>query len=228
MGRRVFLLSPASCSGRRAELLLGSSRVALAARLRSPAGAPIGEVFSFISQLYFRGKLTYARAFVRVPSIEPAAVEGRASRVEAGAVEGRASGVEGVEGDGVFVITTSRGLVRPDDPVTVDTLCEFASVDLKRAGESYTRPLEAAARRLASHLGPEDEVVLLGSIASDKYVELLLKVFGQRLLFPRDFVGRGDMSRGGLMLRCARENRELEYVPLSGAVRHGVRPPRLG
>jgi hypothetical protein len=35
------------------------------------------------------------------------------------------------------------------------------------------------------------------------------------------------MSRGGLLLRCVRDRRELEYVPVLGAVRHGPRPPRL-
>src|SRR5262249_32645808 len=69
--------------------------------------------------------------------------------------------------------------------------------------------------------------VLLGSIASDKYVELLLEILGQRLLFPVDFVGRGDMSRGGLMLRAARSGTELPYGPVQGAVRRGPRPPRL-
>ena len=204
MKARLFLLSPASCSGRRADLLLGSSRIALAERLRSAGGAPIGEVFSFISQLYFRGKLTYARAFASVPSQAPAAL-----------------------GNGLFVITTSRGLVLPHEPVTLETLREFASVDLKIANHSYVKPLEACARRIASHLGPDDDVVLLGSIATDKYVEVLMRVFGERLLFPREFVGRGDMSRGGLMLRCVGEGRELEYQPLMGAIRHGARPPRL-
>ena len=69
--------------------------------------------------------------------------------------------------------------------------------------------------------------VLLGSIASDKYVEPLLQVFGERLLFPADFVGRGDMSRGGLLLRAAREGSELAYTPVLGATRRGSRPARL-
>jgi hypothetical protein len=69
--------------------------------------------------------------------------------------------------------------------------------------------------------------VLLGSIASDKYVDLLLEVFGERLLFPAEFVGRGDMSRGGLMLRCATAGVEMSYLPVAGAKRHGPRPPRL-
>jgi hypothetical protein len=69
--------------------------------------------------------------------------------------------------------------------------------------------------------------VLLGSVASDKYVDLLLDVFGPRLLFPATFVGRGDMSRGGLLLRCVDAGKELDYVPVAGAVRHGPRPPKL-
>ena len=63
--------------------------------------------------------------------------------------------------------------------------------------------------------------MLLGSIATPKYVEPLLGVFGERLLFPSEFAGRGDMSRGGLMLRCARENVPLTYVPVATAERHG-------
>jgi hypothetical protein len=35
------------------------------------------------------------------------------------------------------------------------------------------------------------------------------------------------MSRGGLMLRCVDEGRELTDVPVAGAVRHGQRPPKL-
>jgi hypothetical protein len=90
----------------------------------------------------------------------------------------------------------------------------------------YRRPLERDAQALSARL-PETEVVLLGSIASDKYVDLLLEVFGDRLLFPVDFVGRGDMSRGGLLLRSARSRIELPYGPVRRAVRHGPRPPRL-
>jgi hypothetical protein len=69
--------------------------------------------------------------------------------------------------------------------------------------------------------------VLLGSIASPKYVDVLLDVFGDRLHFPLDFVGRGDMSRGGLLLRQATAGVELEYGPVRGAVRRGTRPPKL-
>jgi hypothetical protein len=247
MAARIFLLSPASCAGNRARLLLGpAARSPLAGRLRTQAGAPIGEVFAFISQLYFRGKLAYARGFARVPqgwSLEEsrakallhakAPLHGEAPLQRQTVVhgEGLVHGETLVRGEGlvhgVFVITTSRGLVHPDTPVTADTLREFAGVELRLANEAYTRPLETTARAVAARLAPEDEVVLLGSIASDKYVAVLRDVFGDRLRFPSEFVGRGDMSRGGLMLRCLDEGRELTYVPLAGADRHGARPPRL-
>src|SRR5947208_4538410 len=65
---QVFLLSPANCSGKRAGLLLRKdARSALAQRLRSEEGATIGEVFTFMSGLYFRGKLAYASAFAQPP-----------------------------------------------------------------------------------------------------------------------------------------------------------------
>lgn len=206
MSARLFLLSPASCSGNRARLLLAEScGLALASQLRGP-GVPLGDVFSFISQLYFRGKLAYARAFARVPAI----------------------GARTTVGDGVFVITTSRGVVPWRDPVTADTLREFASIEMRPGNDSYRKPLETGLRAISASLAPEDEVVLLGSIATDKYVTVLTEVLGSRLRFPREFVGRGDMSRGGLLLRCVRQGRELDYAAVIGSVRHGARPPRLG
>src|SRR4029434_7736085 len=99
------------------------------------------------------------------------------------------------------------------------------SIDGGNAG--YGRPLLRDARLVDTAAGPGCEVVLLGSVASDKYVDVLLGVFGNRLLFPSTFVGRGDMSRGGLMLRCVDAGRELDYIPVTGAVRHGPRPPKL-
>jgi hypothetical protein len=69
--------------------------------------------------------------------------------------------------------------------------------------------------------------VLLGSVATEKYVTPLTQVLGDRLYFPLAFVGRGDMSRGGLLLRCARTREPLDCVPVLGAVRHGPKPPRL-
>ena len=190
---RVFLLSPANCGGERAQLLFSPrARFDLARRLMTAEGATLGEVFSFLSGLYFRGKLAYAERF-GLP----------------------------------LVITTNAGLRPADDRVTIETLRRAARVDIKARNPRYRRPLLASARAVAEHLGPDSAVTLLGSIASDKYVEALLSVFGERLTFPVDFVGRGDMSRGGLLLRCVRADQELTYVPVSGAVRHGPRPPKL-
>ena len=64
---RIFLLSPAHCGGTRARQALSpSARFALAEQLRSQDGAQLGDVFAFVSGLYFRGKLAYARRFAAV------------------------------------------------------------------------------------------------------------------------------------------------------------------
>lgn len=125
-----------------------------------------------------------------------------------------------------WVITPGAGLVEPERRITPADLDVWERVRVDLEDARYRHPLERDARGLAARL-PEAEVVLLGSIASDKYMDLLLEVFDQRLLFPVDFVGRGDMSRGGLLLRSARSGTELPYRPVRGAVRHGPRPPRL-
>jgi hypothetical protein len=202
---RVFLLSPANCGGIRAQMMLSpNARFDLARQLQSPSGAPLGDVFAFVSGLYFRGKLAYARRFARPP--DP---------------------TDPVTAGGVLVITTNTGLRSVDTPVTVDSFRAFATGDIDLRNHTYRAPLEQSAKALRDAIGPECEVVLLGSVASGKYVDLLLPVFGDRLMFPPDFVGRGDMSRGGLMLRCVMAGYELPYVPLSGAIRHGQRPPKL-
>lgn len=198
----VFLLSPANCGGNRARIVMSErATFDLAARLRA-GGAPLGEVFTFLSGLYFRGKLAYARAFACAPD-----------------------GLE-LESGGVFVITPNAGLRSPETIVTLDAIRKFADVDVSVDNPGYRRPLERSARALSDQIS-DCPVVLLGSIASPKYVDVLLDIFGDRLMFPEAFVGRGDMSRGGLLLRCAASRQELTYVPVAGAVRHGVRPPRL-
>ena len=126
-----------------------------------------------------------------------------------------------------LVITPNAGLRPADAVVTMARLRAAARVDIHAANPRYRRPLLDSAHAVAAALKPDDGVTLLGSIASDKYVTALLEVFGERLTFPIAFVGRGDMSRGGLLLRCVRANQELEYVPVAGAIRHGPRPPRL-
>jgi hypothetical protein len=171
----------------------------LARQVRSAEGAPIGDVFSFLSGLYFRGKLAYARAFAAPPPGVP----------------------------GALVITPNEGLRSPDERMTIARLKRFARGDIDESKRSYRQPLLRDARLIAEAAGETCEVVLLGSVASGKYADVLTKVFRDRLLFPISFVGRGDMSRGGLMLRCARSGVELDYVPVAGAVRHGPRPPKL-
>lgn len=170
----------------------------LARRLRDAGGAELGEVFAFVSSLYFRGKLAYARAFARPP-------------------QGTA---------GIRVITPCDGLLPPEAAVSASHLERFAGVPVDAGEPRYAGPLLRDLRELLPAWAAA-EVVLLGSVASPKYADLLAPVLGERLVFPADFVGRGDMSRGGLMLRCVQEGRELDYVPLAGAVRHGPRPARL-
>jgi len=177
---------------------------ALARQLQSREGAPLGDVFSFASGLYFRGKLAYARRFARPPDPGDPVVAG-----------------------GVLVITQNAGLRAADTPVTLQSFRAFAGAEIDVRNAAYRRPLEQAARALLAAIGPDCEVVLLGSIASGKYVDVLLPIFGERVTFPAHFVGRGDMSRGGLMLRSVAAGLELEYVPLAGAARHGQRPPKL-
>jgi len=182
---RVFLLSPANCSGQRARWILRKkSRSEIAGRLKAAAGVPLGEVFAFLSALYFRGKLAYARAFARPPN----------------------------GGPGVFIITPTRGLLAADAAVRLSTLRGFARVPISKKHRLYRSALSRAAKVLAAETGPECEIVLLGSIASGKYLDILSRVLGERLRVPADFVGMGDMRRGALLLRCVRENRELDYV----------------
>ncbi len=202
---RIFLLSPANCGGPRAKVVLSErATFDLAQRLRGREGAAVGEVFAFISGLYFKGKLAYALEFARPP--EPGAP---------------------LTGSGALVITPSAGLRPAETRVTADAIRAFAAVDIAAHDPRYRAPLLASARALDEEIGPDCDVVLLGSIASAKYVDVLTGVFGARLRFPIAFVGRGDMSRGGLLLRSVRAGEELEYVPVEGAVRHGPRPPKL-
>ena len=154
---RIFLLSPASTGGERAALLLDDgSTFPLAVKLRSKPGLPLGEVFSFLSSLYFRGKLAYARAFGRPP---PGLC-------------------------GAFVITPGEGLRDPAEPVTIDRLRRYAEVRVKSSEPRYLAPLLRDAKALDRLAGEDSGIVLLGSVASSRYAEPLLAVFGNRLLFP--------------------------------------------
>ena len=197
---RTFLLSPAYAGGQRARMIMNErAQFDLARRLRSDDRPTLGEVFTFLSGLYFRGKLAYANAFAR-----PAP---------------RTSGV--------LVITPNRGLVPAASPIGIEDLREFGTVDIDENDPRYREPLERDAKKLARKLTADCEVILLGSVATGKYVDILLAHFGKRLRFPAEFVGRGDMSRGGLLLRSAVDGIELEYISVAGAVRKGKRPAKL-
>jgi hypothetical protein len=196
---RVFLLSPASSSGVRCRQLLDRrAAFELAVRVRDE-GAPLGEVMSFLSSLYFRGKLAYATRFAAPPPGCP----------------------------GVLVITAGRGLVSPETVIKTRDLRAFERVSIDADNGRYAKPLRKHALGLRERLPPDAEVVLLGSIAAPKYTDVLLGAFGENLRFPPDFVGRGDMSRGGLMLRAASAGVELAYAPIDGATRRGRRARKL-
>jgi hypothetical protein len=182
---RVFLLSPANCNGERARWVLKQdARSAVAKRLRTSEGASIGEVFTFLSALYFRGKLAYASAFARPP----------------------------LNGAGVLVITPTAGLVPHDALIRLSQLRGFSRVPINLKNSSYRYSLSRAVKKLATEIGSDCEVVLLGSIATGKYLDILAPALGGRLRVPAEFIGIGDMSRGGLLLRCVKENRELNYI----------------
>jgi hypothetical protein len=198
--QRIFLLSPAYAGGERARMIMSErAQFPLARQLRSEDGATIAEVFTFLSGLYFRGKIAYAATFARASN----------------------------GSSGVLVITPTRGLVDATTRIGLADLREFAEGDVELTNPRYRKPLERDTRRLAKNLSAKSEAILLGSVASKKYVEVLLDHLGDRLRFPGDFVGRGDMSRGGLLLRCAADRQELSYVAIAGAILHGKRPPKL-
>ncbi len=197
---RIFLLSPAFCGGRRAKILLREgSEVPIAVRLQTGA-LTLGEAFAFLSGLYFRGKLTYAQRFGRAPD----------------------------GGAATLIITPSRGLLPADTRMDSALLREFAATDVSADDARYRVPLDRDAARLAARIDARTPVVLLGSIATGKYVDPLAPWFGDRLRYPPAFIGRGDMSRGGLLLRQAAANQELDYEPLHHGMRpRGPRPPKL-
>lgn len=187
--RTIFLLSPANASGIRGQRLLSSDgQSQIAQRLRQ-SGASLGDVYRFISSLYFRGKLEYAEKFKDPPP-----------------------GAAGVH------IITGAGLMLPETLVTLDGLRRVSATRIDAENSDYRLPLDHDLLRLRELAGPETHVILLGSIATSKYVTPLLAVFGERLLFPEIFLGRGDMSRGSLLLKCCSTASPLRYLPAMGLV----------
>ena len=188
----IFLLSPASLSGvRAAQLTSRDAGFETAVRFRSAEGVPIADAFSFLSSLYFRGKIAYARHFAAPPPT---------------------LGM-GMPDDGILVIAPGFGLVPPSWPLNRERMKQLRRTSVDLADPSYCEPMRRHAAQL-SELAPSSPVVLLGSVATGKYVDLLRPALGDRLLFPRDFAGAGDMKRGGMLLRAVREDRELDYVTL--------------
>jgi hypothetical protein len=187
----IFLLSPASLNGLRAKQLSSPrAKFALALQYQTPEGVEIGDAFAFMSALYFRGKIAYARRFA-VPSPT-------------------------LGGNGILVITSGYGLVPPDWRLTAERLKRMQKIDVDMASRNYTKPLREHAQVLHRTLESDAQVVLLGSVATGKYVDVLRPILGDRLRFPTHFAGLGDMARGGLMLRAARAGIELEYQSVDG------------
>ena len=196
---RVYLLSPANTGGERGRMLLREQATFdLAVRLRQ-TGATIGEIYSFISGLYFRGKLTYAEAFPAPPQTVP----------------------------GTLVISPGAGLLPASFTIQIQHLIAMAAVDVDAANPGFRDPLIRDAQSVRNLTPPDTQFILLSSVATKKYVEPLLEIFGHNLVFPAEFAGRGDMSRGGLLLRAARSGTELAYAPVATAARRGPRPPKL-
>jgi hypothetical protein len=182
--KRIFFLSPAHCGGKRAVMLTRPGATFELARQVRIGAASLGEVFAFCSGLYFRGKLAYARHFAQPP--------------------------EGIPG--VQIITPSRGLVAAETLIGKYELSEFARIPVDTREPRFTGPLKQSIQTMSAF--GVSEIILLGSVATGKYTDTLLPLLGERLLFPSDFAGRGDMSRGALLLRSVAANEELHYVPV--------------
>jgi hypothetical protein len=195
----IFLLSPANLNGKRGKMLFNpDARFELARALRSREGAALGDVYSFVSGLYFRGKVAYA------------------SRFAGGGAPSRA-----------WVMTPGGGLCELSEPVTMARLEGWQRVRISEHNPHFTAPLVRHLSTLADAVGAETDFVLLGSVASNKYVVPLLDLLGPRLLYPAQFEGLGDMSRGALLLRRAREGKELEYTPVTALREWQVARPLL-
>ncbi len=182
---QLFLLSPAYCGGRRAGYLLREgSTLPLAMRLAAGT-LTLGEAFSFMSGLYFRGKLGYAQAFGRHET--PA-----------------------------LVITPTRGLLPPETLVTPASAARVRDVDV----DADDRPLSrgrsiAACGRSRDRCRPRRASSCWAALRPASTLTCSTRTFGERLHFPSDFVGRGDMSRGGLMLRCVAPGPSSTYTVVS-------------
>lgn len=189
MIRTIFLLSPANLGGVRARQLCSKRAKFPAAVAYRNGGVEIAEAFAFMSALYFRGKIAYARRFGSDSGPTPS----------------------------VLIITPGFGLVGPEWRIDEERMRRLRRTRIDARSRSYRRPLESDLRELVAACDDPTRFVLLGSIATGKYVDVLEPILGTRLLFPRVFAGMGDMQRGSVMLKAARAGEELEYVGLDHA-----------
>jgi hypothetical protein len=189
-GAKIFLLSPASASGLRARQLgAPGARFPAAERFRSGDGVSLEEAFSFMSALYFRGKAAYARRFAAPPPE--------------------------LAGEGILIIAPGFGLVAPEWRLDRGRLRRLARTPVDTACKAYVSAMRRDLAGLRERLPASTQVVILGSIATGKYLDLLAPALGGRLLFPLAFVGAGNMQRGALLLRAARSGQELDYAVIA-------------
>jgi hypothetical protein len=127
----------------------------LAVKLRQGT-ATIGEIYTFMSGLYFRGKMAYAEAFRAAPPGIPPGV----------------------------VIVPGVGLVPPETAVDVGQLRTVADVPVDEGNHVYRSALLRAARLLDEYAGSACSYVLLGSIASGKYTGRSLRFLASASCFP--------------------------------------------
>jgi hypothetical protein len=190
----IFLISPANMSGLRGTRLLRETGEGDVHTRLKGEGVELGEVFAYVSSLYFRGKLAYGDAFGNAPS----------------------------GSSGAYIITPSAGLMFPKTKVRLEELRAICSTEVNANNEQFCRPLENDIRRLREKCNGS-RFVLLGSIATPKYVEPLMRVLEGDLFYPSAFVGLGNMSRGALLLQCVRTQVELDYVRPESTAKHSKR-----
>ena len=99
------------------------AKFAAAMQYRTEAGVEVADAFAFMSALYFRGKIAYARQFA-VPSAL-------------------------IGGNGIFVITSGYGLVPPDWRLTEERMKRMRRIDIDADARNYTKPLREHAQLIA-------------------------------------------------------------------------------
>jgi hypothetical protein len=111
---RIFLLSPAKAGGPRYSMLTREQADFDVARRLREGVATIGEVYSFISGLYFRGKMMYAEAFRAAPAGVPA----------------------------VLVMVPGAGLVPPETIIDAGQLRAIAGISVAEDNPEFRDPCD--------------------------------------------------------------------------------------